>query len=351
VSGEPPAEPDALLAEFLAAADEEASRPALARLLEEVARPLLGRVLSRQLGGRNSGIEPADVEDLLSATLLKLHLHLIAVRSGDHAPPASFADYVAVAGFNAVSGFFMARQPERTRLRDRVRYVLRREERLASWSGADRDTVCGLARHRGRPAAERPERLDGIVAAAVTREGAGWGRFPALVSRILVELAAPCRLEELVDALATTLGVDERPAGLTPVRDATGPKTKARPLAAVGRTALERIEATEKVGLLWEEIRELPENQRFALLVNLRGEGDEAPLEQFLLSGVVGAGELAGALGLTPPELAALLPTLPRDDAWIAERLGLTRQQVINLRKSARLRLARRLRDSFDRLG
>jgi len=351
MSGEPPAEPDILLAEFLAAPDEEASRPALARLLDEVARPLLGRVLSRQLGGRNAGIEPADVEDLLAATLLKLHLHLLAVRHGDHAPPASFADYVAVAGFNAVSGFFMARQPERTRLRDRVRYVVRREERLASWSGADRETVCGLARYRGRPAVDQPERLAGIVAEAVAREGAGWGRFPALVSRILRELAAPCRLEEVVDALATTLGIDERPAVLAPARDGAGPEARARPLAAAGRSALERIEATEKVATLWEEIRELPENQRFALLVNLRGEGDEAPLEQFLLTGVVGAGELAGALGLTPPELAALLPSLPRDDAWIAGRLGLTRQQVVNLRKSARLRLVRRLRGTLDGLG
>jgi len=35
---------------------------------------------------------------------------------------------------------------------------------------------------------------------------------------------------------------------------------------------------------------------------------------------------------------------LPLEDAAIAERLGLTRQQVINLRKSARARLARRMR-------
>jgi hypothetical protein len=35
--------------------------------------------------------------------------------------------------------------------------------------------------------------------------------------------------------------------------------------------------------------------------------------------------------------------SLPLDDTAIADRLNLTRQQVINLRKAARMRLARRM--------
>jgi hypothetical protein len=42
-------------------------------------------------------------------------------------------------------------------------------------------------------------------------------------------------------------------------------------------------------------------------------------------------------------ELSEIWGRLPVDDHTIAERLGLTRQQVINLRKSARARLARRM--------
>jgi hypothetical protein len=40
--------------------------------------------------------------------------------------------------------------------------------------------------------------------------------------------------------------------------------------------------------------------------------------------------------------LSALWDQLPLDDLSIAARLGVTRQQVINLRKAARARLARR---------
>jgi hypothetical protein len=42
-------------------------------------------------------------------------------------------------------------------------------------------------------------------------------------------------------------------------------------------------------------------------------------------------------------ELARMWNDLPIDDMRIATRLGIKRQQVINLRKAARARLARRL--------
>jgi hypothetical protein len=45
-------------------------------------------------------------------------------------------------------------------------------------------------------------------------------------------------------------------------------------------------------------------------------------------------------------DLAGLWPELPLDDARIAERLALKRQQVINLRKSGRERLSRRMNKS-----
>ena len=53
--------------------------------------------------------------------------------------------------------------------------------------------------------------------------------------------------------------------------------------------------------------------------------------------------EIADALEMTRSELASIWRGLPIDDATIAKRFGITRQQVINLRKSARTRLSRRL--------
>ena len=63
----------------------------------------------------------------------------------------------------------------------------------------------------------------------------------------------------------------------------------------------------------------------------------------FLQIGGLALGGLTLENLLRAEELAGMWNSLPLDDRGIAERLGITRQQVINLRKSARARLARRM--------
>ena len=95
---------------------------------------------------------------------------------------------------------------------------------------------------------------------------------------------------------------------------------------------------------LWEEIRQLPPRQAAALLLNLRdGQGSNAAA-LLPLTGIASLREMAAAVGLPPESLAGLWNRLPMEDAALADLLGVTRQQVINLRKSARERLARRMR-------
>jgi len=337
------AAPDARLAEYLSTPDSERARQELGELLAGLASPLVWKILHRQLGGA-SGAARAVLEDLHGDLLLKLQLQLESARLGEREPPASFLDYVAVAAYNAASSYQMARQPERTRLRDRVRYVLRREDRLGSWNGPDRVALCGLAGFRDSGALpDAAGRLAELARLEVTRSGSGWGTLPKQVVRVLERLGGPCELEALVDAFASATGVDDGVLTLTDEErglDGENP----RPSAPVPATAQATLEARERLAAVWLEIMELPKNQRVAILLNLRGEGGEAMLEELLATPVVDLAGLARSLDLAEPELAALLPRLPLDDAWIAERLGLDRSQVANLRKSGRLRLARRLR-------
>ena len=94
---------------------------------------------------------------------------------------------------------------------------------------------------------------------------------------------------------------------------------------------------------LWSEICELPVAQRQALLLNLRDENGDSALELAPMAGIASIREIAGILQMEDSELAALWNRLPIDDLAIAERLSVTRQQVINLRKAARARLSRRM--------
>jgi hypothetical protein len=102
-------------------------------------------------------------------------------------------------------------------------------------------------------------------------------------------------------------------------------------------------ETRPTLGRLWKEICELPLRQRVALLLALKdGEGLDA-VSLLGNAGVATMREISEVLEMKPADLAAMWDDLPLDDAAIAERLGIARQQVINLRKSARQRLAYRM--------
>lgn len=98
---------------------------------------------------------------------------------------------------------------------------------------------------------------------------------------------------------------------------------------------------------IWAEIKELPPRQRAALLLNLRDEGGRGIVDLWIIIGITTPEAMAQALSMETEQFAQVWKDLPLDDNQIAQLLGLTRQQVINLRKSARERLGRRSK-AFD---
>jgi hypothetical protein len=91
------------------------------------------------------------------------------------------------------------------------------------------------------------------------------------------------------------------------------------------------------MGFLWSEVRKLLPDQRTALLSHL-----PAPMAM-MLSVYAPPDELAKSLGCEVTRLDEAINRLPIPDKRTAERLGITPQQVINLRMVARRRLARRV--------
>ncbi len=94
---------------------------------------------------------------------------------------------------------------------------------------------------------------------------------------------------------------------------------------------------------LWKEICTLPVNQRVALLLNLRDSNGADALILFNLNGIASLRRIAEVLEFQVDAFAQLSNRLPLDDQTIAQQIGVTRQKVINFRKSARERLARRM--------
>jgi hypothetical protein len=111
-------------------------------------------------------------------------------------------------------------------------------------------------------------------------------------------------------------------------------------ITAESETPRESLQALSR---LWNEVLELRAAERKVLLLNLRDEEGASALNLLVLTGVASIDTIAKALELRPTDLKAIWQELPLDYSRIASMIGVTRLQVINLRRSARQRLERRL--------
>lgn len=331
---------DTRLAPLLAATSDDAAALVLETLLagdvERVAREVVRRELSQSPAG------VAYVDDVVADIRLRLMRKFSTLRSAepDDSPIENVLGYTAVVAENACYAFLRTQYPERTRFRNRVRYAASHhpattlaKDPAGVWRCQSQKTL------RAAPAAGATQ--------AFLDDPSGWlsrmridvsQPLSALMAAVVTACDRPVEFDRLVDALAAVLGiVDAQPATR---REDAGPEREiADPAPNVGAV----LEQRESLGAVWREIEQLLPRQRAALLLNLRDPEGGAVLHLLPATGVVSLGGIAAALEIDEPALASMWDGLPLDDLSIAAKLGLTRQQVINLRKAARARLARRL--------
>ena len=115
--------------------------------------------------------------------------------------------------------------------------------------------------------------------------------------------------------------------------------------AALQRPAAhDDLESRETLRQLWSEIGALPLRQRLALLLSARDRSGDSVTQFLVMTGVASIRQIGAALDMEAERFGALWHELPLADDRIASMLNSTRQQVINLRRSARDRLVRRLK-------
>ena len=301
---------DGVLHPLLEAADDRAAEQAIEELIVR-AEGIAEQVVAYYR--RRSTLAADDADEVLSAVRQRLFLKLRRLRGAPTEAIASFDGYAAGVAYNAVNDRFRQRYPERTRLKKRLREIAGSDPRFTMEATAA-GVQCRL--------------LPGRTA------GAGGGALADALSDALA--GGPMLLDDVVESLAA-----EEP------RFETEPEELPDPAP----TALVRLEQRSDVRQLWSEIQLLRPHQRAALLLNLRGDDGRNMAGLFVLIGVASIDEVAEAMGMAVEELASIWNDLPLDDLRIGARLGLTRQQVINLRKSARDRLARRMRAAAHNNG
>jgi AraC-like DNA-binding protein len=166
--------------------------------------------------------------------------------------------------------------------------------------------------------------------------------LPDLVAAIFNRNGEPLELDGLVSLVADLWQIKDDPSPSISIDDAS----TAYADQANSRQQLDaKIDQRSQLERLWAEICELPPRQRVALLLSLRDANGRGVLTLLPLTGIASIRQIAEALAMSAENLATLWNQLPVEDAIIAASLGVTRQQVINLRKCARARLLRRIRN------
>jgi DNA-directed RNA polymerase specialized sigma24 family protein len=341
---------DPLLVAFVSAPSDDDARKVLSEVIATDLQPIVRQVVRRHAAARDGG-PAADGEDVEHSVLLRLTHQLWRQRTAADEPIENVAAYVTRTASNACYERLRERRPRRARLQARLRYVFRHHATLALWERGDGGWACGERSWReagdvlGWPAvAEWRGRIS--VPAADGRSDAD--RLVRLTEEIVRTLGAPARLEDVVTLAADALGIVDDP--IEPTITASGEYVTARTpagVAAQGPQADEQLDQQRFLERVWREIGSLPVRQRVALLLNLTGPSSQDMLSLIPATGIASWDEIAAALEMDPDSLQALVPGLPHDDHTIAGLLSVTRRQVINLRKCARERLARRL--GFER--
>jgi DNA-directed RNA polymerase specialized sigma24 family protein len=334
---------DTLLRPFVQATEEEDADRRLAEILRNCADPLISQILRHKLRVLSSDAERQrqDAEDIRSEARACLLTRLRRLRhdAGAH-PIKSFLDYVAVVTYNTFHEYLRRKYPAHHRIKNGVRYVLTHAPGFAMWKSDQHSYQCGLAGWQKAPSVSatsarlqelRNARADFLSEAGINPDPR---HLPTLLTAILKRIGAPVDLDELATTVAHLQGVGEEAAGLSFDDDALAEPPDARPDT---EAEMDRRRYLERI---WLEICALPVRQRTALLLHL----DE--IHALPVTGIASIHRVAQVLGLQAPELAAFWNELPWEDSLIARHLGVTRQQVINLRKAARDRLTRRMKRS-----
>jgi len=271
--------------------------------------PVIDTVLRRRC--RDWAAGRGMLDDLRGEVVVRLLRRLRETSDEAAAPIENLEGYVAGIASRVIDDAIRVSCPEWTRLKHRVRYLVTHDARFRLLADDDRPIVSLT-------------RTGGVRMRTTAAE-----KLAIKVVELLRTTGDQLALDDVVSALAESSGISDR---VTPWENQ---------FAASDPAAL--LESADELRMLWREIAALPPRQRAALLLHARDSGGESVLRLLSAASLVSSRDVASALEVPKHDLGTLLRELPLSDSVIARRLGVTVQQVINLRKAARDRLARRL--------
>ena len=338
---ESPLKIDPLLEPLRVETNEEQADELVSQLITVHAEPVIKGVIRFKLR-LNSYRETqrAESDDIHQEAVLQLVAQLQRFRKLPEANPISDVRGMAAVIAHRTCARWMRRQfPERHAFKNRLHYLLTRQRGFAVWQDEDGKQVAAYEAWQEQKKPRRGLEIERLPSHLRTLKTSKPQELAEAVAAIFNHLGGPVEFDELVSTLGTIVGISDQPIETLADNEESAPE----PAAGEPHHGW-RIEKKMFLQRLWEELQQLPLNQRAALLLNLKDASGSGCITLFPAIGIATVRQLAKALEITAERFAEVWNDLPLEDARIAELLGLTRQQVINVRKSGRERLARRLK-------
>jgi hypothetical protein len=336
---------DGALATYLNTESEFETEGARAALISGTVQPVIERTLRAKL---HTSLDPADLSHANQDTLEILgeaRLQLISELQKQKADPDArpirdLAGYSASVTINAYRAYLRKKYPLRQKLRSKLRYLLTHHPGFELWEDAGGGWLCGIRKITGYGSGiNRKAIIEAILAGSGIEKMRRTAGTIELVFAVFEFVDGPIGFEDLVAVVSEIQEIKDQ-TDLIRLDDPE--RVFSDPLASEDRVDL-RVEAREFLRLLWTEITDMPERHRLALLLNLRDKQGDCVVSLLPLLRIASIKQIADVLGFKTEAFASVWNELPWDDNAIAAHMGITRQQVINLRQSARGRLLRKL--------
>jgi len=341
---------DQLLLTFLEAKDEAEADRCLASLIDEHAVPIVKEILGSNLRFHlhtNGAASTQDGSDLFNDIIANLLSRLRSLKSDQpQGAIADFRGYIAATAYNACNLYLRQKYPRRSRLKNRLRYLLSHDAAFALWTNETYGLICGFAQWRDKATLAsqrilekiRHDPAEWIQTVDLPSVGVNRAQLASLLHALFQSFESPVKLDDLVNIVADICREKDQPdESLDEVTDLAAPSLDFDTV----------LEQQHMLGLLWQEVGQLPRRQRVALLLNFKDARGQELVSLLPYTRTATIAQIAQTLDLPLVEFLNLWNKLPLEDATIAELLGATRQQVINLRKCARERLERRMSAVF----
>lgn len=332
-------------------ADDEQYQILLDNLIKEHAEPLVHKIIHSKLAHGTSSAQAShnDANDLCQDAITKLISYLTHSRtSSSGLAIRAFDDFVAKITFNVYNNYVRSQYPQRYKLKRRLEYQLKSRKEFDLWKEAS-EQWAGLADWRNSswdtqtaPAVIQPQSFPSAQFGETPRH-----QVPlfALLMQVFEWAKNPIAFDRLVDFVAEFYGIKDFAA-----EDWLGNNKQSYSEQKSGDET-QKLEYRERLRFVWREIQSLPIRQRYALLLNWKSNAYDSVLHTLITWDLATLQTIAEALEMEPSDLERIWNSLPLKDSTIGDLLGgLSIQTVINLRKSARERLVRRLRKPKNQL-